>query len=388
MVSGSQQIRNAYGSQLATGNFVAIASGLATHNGSNFGILAKKQMSDVNGLVLREGGAPENLIFTNPQYLNVYLKRSREHSNYHSMQAQVTMRPTHGLSFQATYTWSRNLQRPANKTDWHDWSADYWLAGQHRSHALNVNGTYALPFGANGFVLRNATGAIKKTVEGWQIGWIASVTSGPPMSLTGVATLWNNGSLNLVRPDLWDSKSGNVEWDNEAGEGFYYGKNYTRVIDPMCFEESIVAVSLRTACANGIRALVLVDDSKDIAGWTNVNRNDASAIRGTVIFQNPKPGERGNFQPNNLTGVGRWNLDANMGKTIEFMEGKRLELRVDAQNIFNHATPSQSGASVGARGNTVTNPFLTVNTTAGTQFGLLSTKTGHRTFQARIRLSF
>jgi len=30
-------------------------------------------------------------------------------NNYHSMEAQVTLRPVHGISMQSTYTWSKNL---------------------------------------------------------------------------------------------------------------------------------------------------------------------------------------------------------------------------------------------------------------------------------------
>jgi hypothetical protein len=339
--------------------------------------------------VLRAGGAPENLIYANPQFSAVYLKRNQMHVNYHSMQAQVTMRPVHGLNFQATYTWSRNLSRQTI-TDYRDWTADYWLNGQHRSHQLNVNGAWTLPFGPNGFVLRNATGGLKKAIEGWQLGWIASAVSGMPMSLTGVTTLWSNPGMNQV--GMFDNKSGKVEWDNDLEYGFFYGKNkYTRIIDPMCLDTNYVASSLTGSCVSGgLRALVEVDDSKEIVGYQT--RSTAGVlsdpVRGTIIFRNPEPGQRGNFQGNKLTGQGRWTLDANMGKTIEVLEGKRIEIRVDAQNIFNHAIPSESGSSVGSRNNAIANPYMTINTTATTPWGRLNTKTSHRTFQGRIRLSF
>ena len=114
----------------------------------------------------------------------------------------------------------------------------------------------------------------------------------------------------------------------------------------------------------------------------------SNPVNGTLILVNPRPGERGSFKPNTLTGVGRFSLDMNMGKTIEFVEGKRLELRIDAENILNHATPTQGYTSYGARTQTINSPSLTVNTNASTPFGLLNTKTGHRPFQARVRFSF
>ncbi|MCL2877904.1 MAG: TonB-dependent receptor [Acidobacteria bacterium] len=406
--TGSDQIRGSQATNLAMGNLQAVVGALATANFANLacdpaGVVVAPNAADsycqpeyayINptgqrGTVLREGGVPENLIYANPQFSAVYLKRNQMHTNYHSMQAQVTMRPVHGVNFQATYTWSRNLSR-AGITDYRDWTGNYWLNGQHRSHQLNVNGAWTLPFGPNGFVLRNATGGLKKTVEGWQVGWIASVVSGMPMSLTGSSTLWGNTGVNKVGP--FDNKSGKVDWNYDLEYGFFYGMNkYTRIIDPQCLDRDYVASGLEASCVNsGLRALVEIDDSKPVAGYQT--RTQAGAlegpVRGTIIFQNPLPGQAGNYRGNVLTGMGRWTLDANMGKTIEFMEGKRIEIRVDAQNIFNHAIPSESGGSVGTRNNAVTNPNVTINTTGTIPWGRVNTKTGHRTFQGRVRLSF
>jgi hypothetical protein len=411
-LSGSQQIRNQYATNLALGNMNAVAAALATANGAATGSLATLQAPGVSGLVLRNSASgstlngkptPENLIYANPQYAAVYVRRNQEHANYHSMQAQVTMRPTRGLNFQATYTWSRNLARAA-VTDYRDWTADYWLSGQHRSHQLNVNGTYTLPFGANGFIARNASGLVKKAVEGWQVGWIASAVSGVPMSLTGATTLWANGAMNITPEGekLWNNKAGKVEWDDELNDGQFFGGKYERIIDPQCFNPAVIApgasgipgTGLQGTCAtnaSGLKAIVLVDPSKPVAGYQTVNTVTgalSNPVNGTIIFENPLPGQRGNFQGPRLTGPGRWNLDMNISKSIEFMEGKRIELRVDAQNIFNHATPSYGSSTLGARNNTISNPYVTVNTNSSNSFGLLDTKTGHRTFQGKIRISF
>ncbi|MDR0310963.1 MAG: hypothetical protein LBJ21_05200, partial [Acidobacteriota bacterium] len=131
-------------------------------------------------------------------------------------------------------------------------------------------------------------------------------------------------------------------------------------------------------CDNTIKALAVIDHFDA----------DGNPVAGDIVFQNALPGERGNFQGNNLTGPGRWNLDMSMGKKIEFMEGKTIEFRIDAQNIFNHATPSNAVWVWGPRTYQPTNPSVTINTTSRDWFGLLDTKTGHRTFQAKIRLAF
>ena len=398
--SAADQIRRQYQSALGQGNLMSVANSLATANcapGSSCTAVGGQA-----GQVLRIGAdrypgmdlAPNTLIYANPQYANTSgpfasyssVLLNRRHSNYHSMQAQVTMRPTKGLNFQATYTWSRNLGRDANIGDYNDWGADYWLMTMHRSHQLNFNGNYTLPFGANGFFFRGAHGAVKKAIEGWNLGWIVSVTSGNPMSLAGVNTLWNHGALDLVRPDLWDNKAGKYEYDWEDGDGYYFGKRFTRVPDPICGNSNFVqqgldltaGYNLSQQCNNSLRALAVIDHFDA----------DGKPVAGDIVFQNSEPGRRGNFKGANLTGPGRWTLDMNMGKRIDFMEGKSVEIRLDAQNMLNHPMPAPSASLLGARNYTPGNPSVTVNTSSTAQFGLVGTKMGHRTFQAKIRFAF
>jgi hypothetical protein len=97
----------------------------------------------------------------------------------------------------------------------------------------------------------------------------------------------------------------------------------------------------------------------------------------------------GTYRAMRLTGQGRFSFDMAASKTIEFMEGKRLEIRVDAQNVLNHATATNgTAASNGGRFMAINNPAFAMNTNPAIPFGNLTTKAGHRTFQARLRLSF
>lgn len=374
--TGSEQIRLMYNTNLASGNLVGIVSSLATENGNAFSSLG--QVAGVSGRVLRAGGAPETLIYTNPQYSSVTVTRNLGTGNYHSMQAQLTMRPMYGLNFQSTYTWSRNLGRQTI-TDYRDWNSNYWLNPSHRSHSFTTNGNYTLPFGPNGFLLRDASKGVRKAVEGWSLGWIMSLSSGAPLGLSGINTLWTSGMVDKVGP--FDTKSGKAEWSWEDYDGYYFGKKYMRVADPQC-ETDLVAPSLRSSCRNNLKALALVDHYE-----TNAQGQQAP-VAGQIIFKNAEPGRDGNFKGNPLTGPGRFSLDMNMAKSIEFMEGKRIELRVDASNVLNHATMTSSAGNMGARIQTLSAPTVTINSALLTTWGLLQTKTQHRIFQARIRLSF
>jgi hypothetical protein len=138
-----------------------------------------------------------------------------------------------------------------------------------------------------------------------------------------------------------------------------------------------------------------------LASVREVLETDASGnpTKTRTIFQNAVPGGVGNVQSNNIYGPGRWTLDATMGKSIEFMEGKRIEIRVDAQNIFNHATPSYdmgiiagfeafASASYGARYKTVNNPNTTIYSGNFSPFATVNSKAGHRTFQGKLSIRF
>ena len=454
--TGSEQLRNTAGgtaSNLAQGNFSGVVSTLATSNGLlgsatgeagrlfRHGCLpAQRRLGHYNDPTdasnVCEQHTPLNYFYTNPQFNSTGMSYNVSKSNYHSMQTQVTMRPTHGLNFQATWTWSRAL----SNSGWTNYLGDrnYLLTGQHRSHTLNTYGTYTLPFGPSGYLFRDASGVFKKAIEGWQLNWITGMSTGAPMSITAATnTEWSNNWPILVRSDLWDDKAGKISttWSDDGTflGGRYWGNNFTRVVDRSKCNTTMVAGDAYTAgtlyhqyCeyldtvpnsptngqviprASAPRALALADGSGQIDPVTNMLR---AAKYGTgesytdeygftyregddvVVFRNPDQGDginaRGNYANNRITAQGRFTFDLAMSKSIEFMEGKRFEIRVDAQNILNHPTPSGGtpSASNGGRFMSIANP---ANTGIGGTaiFGNVPNKGGHRTFQARLRLSF
>jgi hypothetical protein len=116
-----------------------------------------------------------------------------------------------------------------------------------------------------------------------------------------------------------------------------------------------------------------------------------------LIFVNPYPTKRGNFAQNSLRQPGIWSADMAMSKAVKLTEGKTLQIRVDATNIFNHAQPSAGayqsgvvrtrvpGAPVATMGYYYD---LTDSSYAYRPLGYMSSKVGSRTFQAKIRLDF
>jgi hypothetical protein len=62
-----------------------------------------------NGGILRNAGLPENYFVENPQFSTVTLNANGGNSTYHSLVLQATKRLSHGMTFQASYTWSKAI---------------------------------------------------------------------------------------------------------------------------------------------------------------------------------------------------------------------------------------------------------------------------------------
>ncbi|MBI2149587.1 MAG: TonB-dependent receptor, partial [Acidobacteria bacterium] len=177
-------------SNLANGNYMALANTLDTLNYNN-GFTGNANLpaipAGVSGQVLRHNGFPENFIRTNPQFNNAFMIASVNSNNYHSMQAQFTLRPARGINMQSTYTWSKNLgiigEVGRTYTDPVDRHADYAVLNDTRVHDFRTNGTFTLPIGPNKRFLGNSTGTLARIFEDWSMSWIVNVNSGAPLSV-------------------------------------------------------------------------------------------------------------------------------------------------------------------------------------------------------------
>jgi len=364
---------------LANGNYMGIASTLNTltiscTNAGNSTLAACTNGTAIqSGSVLRNStNFPENFIKANPQFNTAVLETNPGHSNYHSVQAQVSMRPIAGVSLQGTYTFSRNLgQAPGEGangtgslyTDPTDRMADYALLPAHRQHAFVTYGTFELPIGPNKMLFSNSSGFWARLAEGWQTSWVANLVSGSPANVSAQSMLYALGVPDIVGP--FDIKALNYFWkEGNAAGNIFADENgqsvYARVRDPQCLNTGVVVASLNALCT-----------------LNAVQNSD-----GQVVLQAPLPGNRGNFGQNRFENVGSWTADMAVQKKITIGESKSVTVRLDATNVFNHPTPGTAGlfsANVGGSD---------LSLQGGNPFGAVTSKSGSRRFQLKARLDF
>jgi hypothetical protein len=343
-------------SNLANGNYAGVAGIL---NLLNYTTAANPTLpvipAGVNGAVLRFNKFPENFVVTNPQFGNLYMIATVNSNNYHSMEAQVTLRPTQGVTMQSTYTWSKNLGIQyavgSTYTNTADRHADYAPLPDSRVHDFRTNGTFSLPFGPNKLLFRGSSGTLARIAEDWQVGWVVNINSGAPLSIAAQNMLYANGTADIVGPF---NPNGNVQWQQGAASGSYFmGGGVIQVRDPQC-DSVTTQQNLRTSCT-----LNAVADSKS----------------NQILLQNPLPGRRGTLGLRGIEGPGVWRFDANVSKSIKVGEGKNIQFRMDAIDVLNHPEPAT--------------PIVDVN---AANFGLITganaKSTLHRQFQAQLRFSF
>ena len=345
-------------SNLANGNYSGVAATLNTLNyvGSSNPTLPAIPAGRVGEVLRFSGLFPENFIVANPQFGVVNLLTNPYSSNYHSLEVQVTLRPTHGVSLQSTYTWSKNLGvgqaggLGATYSTLADRHADYAMQSDTRIHDFRTNGTFSLPIGPNKLLFSNSAGTLARIIEGWQMGWIVNLNTGQPTSITAQNMLYALGTPDIVGP--FPTRKGKVEF--EGNTGYYFPKGaYIPVDDPQCAQVTTLQ-NLRTQCT--IDAI-------------------ADAQTNQILLQNPKPGTRGTLGQMVMEGPGQWRFDANLMKTFKITETKAVQFRMDATNVFNHPEPA--------------NPTLAItNASFGQITGANAKSTLHRQFQAQLRVTF
>lgn len=158
---------------------------------------------DVIGANLRNEVAPGE--YTNlqaarsfPRFAGVTLYENLGRTWYNAFQGKWERRFTAGLLFNTVYSWGKHLVDGVGTAVWDapepfaPRGYNRGRSGFDRTHILNVNAVYELPFGKGRRFLGSPHPVVNGILGGWQISGIYGFTSGSPLSI-GVpgATLGN-----------------------------------------------------------------------------------------------------------------------------------------------------------------------------------------------------
>ncbi len=218
-------------------------------------------------------------------------------NRYNALQTKATKRFSQGYSLFMQYT----LQHAENN------DGDYFFidpdvnrgpANFDRTHTFSVSTVTELPFGRGKMFLGGVSRAVDMVVGGWQFNQNTMIQSGFPF---------------------------NVSYRN-AGEDRDTGPNRPNLVGDFSGPQT------RTE-------------------WFNAA---AIGAQGSA-FSRPDRGTFGNLKRNALRGPGYWRVDASLFKNFAISDTRRLEVRFEAVNIFNHVNLGFPDSEVGVPGTPNTN---------------------------------
>lgn len=251
---------------------------------------------------------------------------------YNSVQVEFRRRFSQGFSYQANYTFQKILadvvddgQTRVNPyLDNLNPKLDYARPDYDRTHTVNANFIYELPFG-KGKQFLNEGGWIDKVFGGFQFNSIINISSGVPLGV-----LDPSGTLNR------QGRSG-----RQSAYSTLSKKELQKLIGEFRTPNGVFYINpsvLFALGSNGQR----VDLTQELpAGVTITAIRGASPVdqapfAGQVFFFN-KVGQTGNLEKNLLNGPMYFNWDAGFSKNIRISEGMRLQLRSEFYNVLNNA---------------------------------------------------
>jgi hypothetical protein len=220
--------------------------------------------------------------------------RANTNSNYNSLQVSLEKRISHGLMFQAAYTYSHAQDEASSASlgslgngDFRDQRfpmLEYGNSDFDVRHRFVISYSYDLPFGRGKRFAGNASGVVNQIIGNWQIAGITSASTGNFFTVTDP----NVNSAN-----------------NDCGGTVSYN----------CSRPNIVGNPNGTPCIAGT--------------FFNTCAFESNLVQGTY----------GNEGRNVVRGPGYHTWDMSFNKLFPIREQMRLEFRADFFNIWNHTNP-------------------------------------------------
>ena len=266
--------------------------------------------------------------------LALFVRTNNDISNYHAATFTLRKRPSHGLSFDLNYTFSRSLdQLGAVQNSASTYQTSFNTSLQYgpslfdRTHVFNGIFNYDLPAGKS-HKFHFSNNILDHVIAGWYTSGVFRAASGVPRGVTagnfGGGSF--SGSENLIPTVNPGSISGGAHFGVTGSSGIGTTGNVNIFANP-------------AAAAGDFRYPLLSSDGRDGSG-------------------------------NPVRGLGLWNLDARLGKVTSIRERLKLEISADFFNIFNHVNffdPSLNLLSPATFG-VINTEYIPANRTQGSRW--------------------
>jgi hypothetical protein len=276
------------------------------------------------------------LLLNNPNTGAVDFLTNSAKYRYNALQMEIRRRFSKGLTFQANYTFQRNLTDApgTGQTNFEPLidnacrSCEYAVADFDTTHVFNFNTIYELPFGKGKSFLGSSGPWLDRLVGGWQLNSIFRLDSEAPFSIADP-----RGTLNRATRSTRQTASTNLTAQQVRDlVGTFKTPCGVYFINP-----SVINLDM-AQCALGLVRPRLAGTTAGVAALGF----DQPTFPGQVFF-NVAPGQRGNMPINFLHGPWFFNWDASIIKNIPITEKYKLQLRVEAFNMLNQARFSLPG---------------------------------------------
>jgi hypothetical protein len=253
------------------------------------------------------------------------------HSNYNSLQATLTQRTSHGLSFIAGYTYAHGLDNgsenryallPQNASNP---GAEYASGDFDIRHRFTFTTTYNIP-GIKGF---------GQLLEGWQINSIINIQGPQPWAVNDYK---NNFSGVFDFADRWNF-AGDPSGMRASANALPYchlkgGVPTCTIVSDITFLESAPLANSGALWTGCLAA------AADPATLTSKKGGCYTTTTGSAFLTPPALGQFGNMPRNIFRDAGFKDMDFSVFKNFTFKERYGAQFRVELFNLFNHPIPA------------------------------------------------
>jgi hypothetical protein len=302
--------------------------------------------ADVNQQAPEASGNGSRTYATRFPYFNyINVMTNDTHSNYNSMQATLTKRMSHGLSFIAGYTYAHGLDNGSlNRFGLISQNAnnpggDYGNSDFDVRNRFTLTATYNIP-GIKGFA---------QMLEGWEVNGIVTLQSSQPWLVNDYG---NNFS---------GTGDSNDRWDFFGNPSDFKG---TQVSIPYCsgFTDvggAIVSTGASCSQTSGVYSITTAaPNSSALIANCVAKAPDPSTLAaggcfasGNSVMTPPTAGTFGNMGRNIFRDSGFKDLDLSLFKNFTFKERYTAQFRLEVFNVLNHPIiENPYGASNGSSG--------------------------------------